>query len=180
PKGLSGQVAIPAGQPKAPNVPAATLPLRAAPELPPGPVVFQVQGKAMIDGKEVVQLAGVRTVVSQGLAGLPLPPRQTWTQLGLAVTEQAPFSLAAAFDAPAAMPGKPAPLTVTVTRAAGFTGEVALTAAGLPPNVTAALKNIPAGQNQVKAQLNLAANAPAGRVPGLLPVKANNQYRSYA
>src|SRR5207249_4385399 len=49
-------------------------------------------------------------------------------------------------------------------RGAGVEGEITLTAMGLPPTVTAALKSIPKDQNEVKAQLNLDAKAPLGRL----------------
>src|SRR5262249_6900172 len=69
-------------------------------------------------------------------------------------------------------PGKPAMLTITATRAPGFTEEIAITAAGLPPTVTAALKNIPKGQNEVKVQLSSAANAPGAQIPLTITGKA--------
>jgi hypothetical protein len=171
--GLSGTVTIPTGQA------AAQLPVTPAADLPVGPRAFQVIGKATIGGKPVTAFASVRAVVSQELAGLPVPPRAAWTQLALAVTEKAPFTLAAKFDAPSTAPGKPAALTVTATRAAGFTGEIALTAAGLPANVTAALKNVPANANEVKVQLSPAANAPVGQFPVTITGKARHKDRDF-
>jgi hypothetical protein len=162
PKGLSGQVTIPAGPPKPPNVPSGILPLAAAADLPSGPLVFQIQGKAMIEGKPVVEFASVRTIISQGLANLPVPPRQMLTQLAVAITEKPPFTLAAKLDSPS-MRGKPAPLTITATRVPGFTAPIALTVAGLPPNVAPAVNaTIPAGSNEVKLELKVNPKAPAG------------------
>ncbi|HZY84859.1 MAG TPA: hypothetical protein VFE78_08510, partial [Gemmataceae bacterium] len=181
PKGLSGKVTIPAGAPKAPNQPAATLPVSAAADLPPGPLVFHIEAKATIDGKPVVQFVSVRAALSQqSFAGLPVPPRSLVTDIGLAVTDRQPFTLAVKFDAPSVAPGKPAALTVTVTRAPGFTAEVALSAAGLPPNVKAALKNVPAGQNSVKAQFDVAAAAKPGTYPITVTGKAKHQGRDWA
>ena len=91
--------------------------------------------------------------------------------------EGQPFTLAVKFDAPAVAPGKPAPLTVTVTRAPGFTGEVALSAAGLPPNVKAALKNVPAGQNTAQGQLDIAAAVKPGQYTITVTGKAKHQGR---
>jgi hypothetical protein len=181
PKGLSGKVTIPAGAPKAPNQPAATLPVSAAADLPPGPLVLHIEAKATIDGKPVVQFVSVRAALSQqSFAGLPVPPRSLVTDIGLAVTDRQPFTLAVKFDAPSVAPSKPAALTVTVTRAPGFTAEVALSAAGLPPNVKAALKNVPAGQNSVKAQLDVAAAAKPGTYPITVTGKAKHQGRDWA
>jgi hypothetical protein len=179
PTGLSGQTTIPTGKPAPPNQPAATLTLTAG-DLPLGPVVFAIQGKATINGKVVTHLASVRTVISQGLANLPAPPRPLYHQFALAITERPPFTLAARFDTPSTAPGKPASLTITATRAPGFTAEIALTAAGLPANVTAALKNIAANQNEVKVQLNLTAQAKEGQFPITIQGKAKHQNRDVA
>ena len=56
-----------------------------------------------------------------------MPPRQTFTAIGLAVTEKAPFTLAVKFDQPSTALGKPANLTITAVRKPGFTEEIALT-----------------------------------------------------
>jgi hypothetical protein len=177
PKGLSGQVTIPAGKAPPPNQPAGTLPLSAAPDVPMGPLAFRIQARATINGKNVVHFASVRTALSQGLGNLPLPPREAFNQIGLAVTERPPFSLAVKFAAPSFMPGKPAGLTITATRQPGFTGEIALSATGLPPNVKPMLKNVPANQNEIKAEVALAANAPVGQFPVTITGKAKHQGR---
>ncbi len=181
PKGITGKATIPAGAPKAPNQPAVTLPVSAAADLPPGPLVFHVEAKATIDGKPVTEFVSVRAALSQqSFAGLPVPPRTLVTDVGLAVTDRQPFTLAVKFDAAAAAPGKPASLTVAVTRAPGFTGEVALSAGRLPPNVKAALKNVPAGQNTAKGQLDVAAAAKPGQYPITVTGKAKHQGRDWA
>ena len=138
-------------------------------------MTFLVQGKADVNGKDVIEYASVRDPVKATLAGLPVPPRQTDVTVGLAVTGKPPFTLAAKFDQPSTTPGKPANLTITVVRAPGFAAEIAVTAAGLPPNVAAVLKNIPANMNEVKVQLNAAANAPAGTFAVVVTGKAKYQ-----
>jgi hypothetical protein len=178
-KGLTGTVTIPAGQPPMPNQPGGTLTINAAADMATGPHEFYLQGKANINGKDVVQFVSVRAVASAGLGNLPVPPRSMFTRFGLAVTEKAPFTLAVKFDEPNATLGKPANVTITATRAAGFTGEIALTASGLPANVTATLKNIPANMNEVKVQLNVAANAAPGTTPVTFTGKAKHQNRDF-
>jgi len=173
-EGLSGKVTIAMGQA------AGTLPVSAGAEMQAGPVAFAIQGKATIGGKVVTQYASVRVPLSQSLSNLPVPPRIFSQQLALAVTDKAPFSLTAKFDVPMGTPGKPAPVTITAKRSPGFTGEIALTASGLPANVTAALKNIPAGQNEIKGQLNLAGNAPVGSYSVLITGKAKHNNRDFA
>jgi hypothetical protein len=178
--GLSGTLTIPAGAPAQPNLPAGVLAVTAAADLPLGPREFKVVGKATVNGKEVVRYASVRAAVSQALANLPVPPRTMYEQLFVAITEKAPFTLSAKFDQESAMPGKPAPLTVTVTRDPGFTAEIALTAVGLPPNVAPALKPIPANMDEVKVQLNPAANAPVGSFTITINGKAKHQNKDFS
>jgi dienelactone hydrolase len=178
-KGLSGQATIETGKPAQPNQVAATLPVTAGADLEMGPYDFKVRGKATINGKEVVQYASVRAVLTREMANLAVPPRQLYTTFGLAVTEKPPFALAAKFDEASTTPGKPIGLTVTVTRAAGFTAEVALTAAGLPANVAPALKNIPADASEVKVQLNPAANSPVGQFPVTITGKAKHNNHDF-
>jgi hypothetical protein len=180
PEGVSGQATIPAGEPKQPNLPGVVLAVKAAPETAPGPHVLRIQGKATIDGKAVVSTVSVRAAVSQSLAGLPVPPRSTYTAIALLVHEKAPYSLALKFEPAEAMPGKTTVLTVTATRAEGFTGEIALTAAGLPAGVMAPLKPIAAGQNEVKVETSLAANVAPGTYPLTLTGKAKHNGREVA
>ncbi|HVS40489.1 MAG TPA: PPC domain-containing protein [Gemmataceae bacterium] len=180
PPGVTGQVQMPAGQPPQPGQPGATLTVNIGPDVPVGPLTFLVQGKASINGKDVTEYASVRAAVSQSLAGLPVPPREIWAPVGLAVTEKAPFTLAVKFDEPSTPLGKPANLTVTAVRQPGFTEEIALSATGLPPNVAPALKNIAANVNEVKVQLNVAANAMPGTFPIVLVGKAKHQNQDYS
>lgn len=180
PAGLTGKLTIPMGQPPQPNQVGGALVVTAAGTLPVKPVEFRIVGTATINAKPVTSYANVRTVVAAELAGLPLPPADMFTRLAIAVTEKPPFTLAIKFDAPMFAPGKPATFTVTATRAPGFTGEIALTAAGQPANVAPALKNIPANMNEVKAQFNLAANAPVGTFNIVFNGKAKHMNKDFA
>ena len=177
PKGISGKLAVAAGKAPPANKPLGTLVVNVAGDVPMGPHVFQIQGKATINGKTITKMASVRAVVSQGLANLPLPPKNMLTSIALAVTEKPPFTLAAKLDAASYKPGKPATLTVTATRAPGFTAEIALSAAGLPPGVTVKLKNIPANQKEIKLTLTLTPKAKVGKAAVTLTGKAKHQGR---
>ncbi len=117
--------------------------------------------------------------MSLSLANLPVPPRPLYHQVALAVTEKPPFSLAARFDSATGTPGKPLGVIVTATRVPGFTGEIAISAAGLPGNVTAALKNIPAGQNESKGELTLKAKAAVGAFNVTITGKARHNNRDF-
>jgi hypothetical protein len=183
-EGISGHATISQGQAASPGPPAAApptvmVPVTVKPQVSTGGYSLLVQGKAVINGKPIVHYASVRIPASQNLAGLAYPPRFVDTQIGFAVTEKAPFTLAAKFDATEYLRGGPANVTITATRDPGFTEEVSLSATGLPANVTPALKSIPKGQNEVKAQLNAAANAPLGQFGITFTGTAKHQGRDF-
>jgi hypothetical protein len=178
--GVTGTATIAPGAAPPPNQPAATLRLHAAGDLPPGPRLLHIQGKAVINGKSVIRLASIRPSLSQSLAGLPLPPPMLLTEAALGITEKPPFLLTAKFDQPSTAPGKPATLTVTATRVPGFTAEIPLTLTGQPANVTPMLKPIAGKQDKVQLTLNLAANAPVGTFNITVIGKAKQQTRDFA
>jgi hypothetical protein len=178
PAGIHGQTTIKPGPP-VPNQPAGLLFISADPGVPLGPYPLLVQGQATINGKNVVRRASVRAVISQNLAGLPYPPRDLFHQVGVAVTEKPPFALAVKLDQAEYLRGGPVPVTITATRVAGFVEEIVLAPVGLPPNVAPALKNIPKGMNEVKAQLNPAANAPLAQFTISVTGKAKHQNKEY-
>ncbi len=150
------------------------------PDTPIGPHTFQIQGRAVINGKTVTRLASVHNVVSQSLANLPLPPKNLLTSLGLAVTEKPPFTLTAKLDAVSYSPGKSAILIVTAKRAPGFTAEIALELSPLPPGITAMRQNIPANQNETKLMLTLTPQAKIGNTAVIITGKSRHQDREVA
>jgi hypothetical protein len=173
--GVSGTLTIPGGPPKPPNVPAGNLIVSAKPDVPVGPLVLTVHGKATINGKPVVESVSVSNAVKAELANLPYPPQQLVDGVAVAVTPKPPFALTAKVDAGEALRGVAATVTVTAVRDAGFTEEITLAPGGLPPNVAAALKPIPKGANEVKVTLTPAANAAVGSFPFTLVGKAKYQ-----
>lgn len=179
PAGLSGQAVIPAGQPAAPNVPAAVLLLSGKAEMPLGPYTLAVQAKGVFNNQPFTRYVSVRNVVSQNMAALTFPPRQLNHQIGIAVTDKPPFTLAAKFDQPEAVRGLATTVTVTATRAPGFAEDIVLAPLGLPPTVAPALKNIPKGKNEVKVTLTPAAAVPLGKIPFALSGKGKYQNVDY-
>jgi hypothetical protein len=177
--GISGHVTILPGRPAAPNQPAATLFLTANTETPPGPYKFALEGSATINDRTAIQLANVRSAVSQELGGLPFPPRNLLAQIGLAVTERSPFVLTVRAEHPVASRGTPIPLIVRAARSPGFTEEIALSAVALPPNIAAAVQNIPKGQDEIHIQLNPAANAALGPFSMGITGKAKFQNKEF-
>lgn len=158
-KGLSGTVKI-AAPAKQPNQASGTLVVKADDTVESGPASFLIQGKAKIDGKDVTVLASVRNLVTPAMGNLSVPPRHTFTQLGLSVTDKPPFVLAMKFEAANVAAGGAIELTISVTRDKSFTGEVTVALTGQPPGVKmepAALK-IPADQSATKVKLTVPAN----------------------
>jgi hypothetical protein len=178
--GLSGHAVIQPGRPSAPNQPAATLFLSAGPDMPPGPYSISLRGTAVINGKMIVHPVNLHNLVSPELGGLTYPPPQLLSQIGVAVLEKPPFTLAARFDLSEGTRGSPVDVTITATRAAGFADDIALSAAELPPNIAPALKNIAKGQHEVRVQLNPAANAALGTFPISFTGKAKFQNKDFS
>lgn len=167
--GLSGSTTLAAtvgaGPPPKDGTPATVLgylPLIAKSDLAPGAYAIKVQAKGNANGKEVVRLANVTDLVKQGMAALPFPPREMWTSIGVAVNDKPVFSIAAKGDKLQVVRGTPSNVTVVATRDKDVTGDITLTALALPANVTATVKPIGKGTNDVTVQLTAAANAAPG------------------
>ncbi len=160
--GITGTLTIPAGQPAQPTLPAGQLILNVKADVPVGPQLVNVVGKATINGKPFATTATLPVPIKAALGNMAYPPRQFLPQLGLAITSKPPYTLSLKVDAGEALRGVPATVTVSAVRDAGFMEEIVLAPGTLPPNVTAALKPIPKGMNEVKVTLNPAANAALG------------------
>ncbi|HVK11280.1 MAG TPA: hypothetical protein VM597_21095, partial [Gemmataceae bacterium] len=125
-------------------------------DVPPGAYDVRVLAKATINGKEVSKLVTVSDVVKAGLNGLPFPPREMLTSVGVAVTGPPLFDVAVKLPKDVTR-GVAANVTVTAKRADGFADEIQLAAVNLPANVTLAAKPIPKGATEVTFPLTVAA-----------------------
>jgi hypothetical protein len=174
PAKITGQATIPANAPPKPGLPAATLTLTVPPDMPVGPYLLRLQARATVDGKAVLRPVDVINVAKQEMANLPYPPPQFGDQVGLAVTERAPFTLSATFTRTEAVPGLPAEVTLTVQRLPGFNDEIApTTPAGLPPKeATFTLKPIPKGHNVGRVIVQLTPQAKPGNFPVTFEARA--------
>jgi hypothetical protein len=189
PPGLSGSVTVPAGvqavpppigpdekpPPKPP--PVAQLPVHAAAEVGPGIYEITVMAKAVADGKQLVAFASTKTAVQAQMAGLPRPPREWLRGVGVAVMPRPPFSLAALWERPEAVPGLGNRLVVVATRDPGFDGGIDLSATGLPPGVSAAAASIPKGQAAATLDLKLSEKAGLGSFPFVVVGRTRQQNR---
>jgi len=163
--GFSGSVTVPNAPPPPPNQPAppiAYLAVMCKPDVAPGAYDLRVTARATIGGKEVSKLASVQDLVKQGFNNLAFPPREMLTSIGAAVTDKPLFDLTVKLASPDVIRGVPAMLTVSAKRADGFAEQIDLQPIALPPNVTAAVKPIPKGANEVQFPLTAAANAALG------------------
>src|SRR5207302_403905 len=168
PPGLSGTVMIKPGQT------ASALVVNAKPDMPKGPYLTTIVGKAKVDGKEMTQVASARVGLSQELAGLPYPPLNLNTQVALGVKDKAPFTVAVTMNTPEGVPGIPATLKIAVTREAGFAEEVSINPpANLPPNVAAPkIGNIAKDKNEVSFNLDINGKVPMGEYALLFSAKS--------
>ncbi len=170
--GLQGTATIKAGQ----N--AGILLVVSKADVPMGAHQFHIVGKATVDGKPVVRIAGARGPISLALNGLTYPPMHLQNFVAVAVKEKAPFSLAIKMDPPEGVPGGSAKVTVTATREAGFDDEITLNApAGLPATVPAP-KVIPAiakGKTETSFPLDLNVKTPMGEYFVLVTAKTKYQ-----
>jgi hypothetical protein len=168
PPGFSGSVAVPNAPPPPPNQPVppiAFLPLTCKGDKAQGAYNLTVIARATINGKAVSKPATVTDAVKAGLNGLPFPPREMLTQIGVAVTDKPTYSLAVKLANTDVVRGLATNVTVTATRATGFAEEIQLAPVAVPPNVTVAVKPIAKGANEVQFPITAAANAGIGPHP---------------
>jgi hypothetical protein len=165
PGNLNGHATIPANAPGKPNLPGANLTVTVPPEMPVGPYLLKLQARATIEGKQETREIDVMNLVRQGMANLPYPPPPFGDQIGLAVTERAPFTLAATFTRIEAVPGIPAEVILTVQRLPGFEDEITfITPTGLPPKEAVTnIKPIPKRHNVGSAVMQLSPKSTAGK-----------------
>ncbi len=159
--GITGQLTIPAKQPAKPGLPGGTLQVKVAADVPAGPYLLALVGKATVDGRPVTELASLATPLRQSLANLPFPPRHLLTRVALAVKERAPFALKVEPSPLKLAPGAKAKLKITAVRKGGYAGPIALEVRNLPANVTAPKTTIPMGKDAIEVEVSAAANAAA-------------------
>lgn len=155
-KGLTGQITIPQGQ----N--AGQLAIVAEESLTRGGYLLGIEGRAKIGERDFRTLASIRAPLSQGLAGLPVPPRPWYHQLALGVIERPLLTLSGKFDLPSVMRGKPIQLTLNANRVTGVTGEITLELTDLPAEVTAPPAKLPEGQAMGTFKLQVGEKARPG------------------
>ncbi|MCC6421709.1 MAG: pre-peptidase C-terminal domain-containing protein [Gemmataceae bacterium] len=159
--GIVGQLTIPAKQPAKPALPGGTLQVQVARDVPAGPYLLALVGKATVDGRPVTELASLTTPLRQSLANLPFPPRHLLTRVALAVKERAPFALKVEPSPLKLAPGAKVKLKITAVRKGGYAGPIALEVRNLPANVTASKTTIPMGKDAIEVEVSAAANAAA-------------------
>jgi hypothetical protein len=133
---------------------------QAAKDAPSSVGAIRVQGKATIDGTEVVRSArggGLTwpTVNTPGIARLA-------DSIVLAVRETRPFALTAVPARTTVTAGEKLPIVVRVERAADWADNVQLAGFNLPPGATVALVPVAKNATEGKVELALPANAKPG------------------
>jgi hypothetical protein len=177
PAALVGTATIKAGQ----N--AGILLIATKPDVPMGPYLLSVVGKATVDGQPMVQVAGAKAQVVQALGGLPYPPMHLQQFLALAVKEKPPFSLAIKMDPPEGIPGGKAKVTIIAIRDAGFDDEITFTPpTGLPATIPApkTVAAIGKGKTETSFPLDLNVKTPMGEYFVNLTAKSKYQGKDVA
>jgi hypothetical protein len=167
PEDLSGQVTLPAGQA------IAFVPLLIDEETKPGAYPFRVQGKAIVDGKEIVRFGTLTDAVKNSLGGMPNPPPELLTGCAVAVVEKPQFAVKLSADSERIEKGKAGKVLIEATRTYGFEGEITITPVFVPPTVTpGAAKPITKGQTKSELGLTVTPGTPAGPTPVVLRATA--------
>jgi len=171
PMGIGGTTTIKAGENTGIVI------VSAKPEVPKGPYIVSVTGKANIDGRMVVRSASGRAPLSLSLANLSFPPRHLFTRVAVAVKERAPFALTTRFEPAEGVQGLPLNLIVQAQRDPGFDDPITLTPpTGLPPNMPAPkLPPIAKGQSEIKVKLDVNPKVPLGEFVVLVGGTAKSQ-----
>jgi hypothetical protein len=162
---LSGRVVVPPGQTQA------FVPVWVKGWARPGAYPFRVKATITADGQLVERFGTLTELVKAGLGGLPNPPPELLTGCVLGVVEKPPFGVTLAAEPAAVEKGKAGKVVATVTRAAGFDGDVAFAPVFAPANVTAAAPK-PAGKGQGTGDIAVTAAPNAAAGPGQVVIRA--------
>ncbi len=168
--GVSGQWTLPANAAPTPALPI-YLPISVKPGAALGASVVQVTATA----GGVVRQASVAELVKVAYAGLPNPPPEFGSRVGVAIIPKGAFTLRVTLTKPGfsaksgwnryrpeATAGTTIKGTVSLTRVAGFADEVTLTSVAVPANATLKFKPIAKGASEAEFELVLAANVAVG------------------
>ncbi|MGV3723983.1 MAG: PPC domain-containing protein [Actinomycetota bacterium] len=149
----------------------AIITLTAAPGAAPAGSPIRVLGSASIGGAAVDRQAVGRETFQPPLA-TPQQARTRDTELAVAgAAAEPPYLLAVTPAAAAVKAGGKLELTVKATRKANYKENIAVTVAGLPPNVTASALTINGDKTEGKITLTVNAKAPTG--PAGIAVQGN-------
>jgi hypothetical protein len=164
---LTGKAILPAGQT------IGFVPLLIKEGTEPGAHSFRVQGKATIDGKEVVRFGTLVDPVKATLGGMPNPPLELLNQLSVGAVEKPALDLKLAAEPARIDKGKAGKIVVEAVRGKDADAEIAIAPLFAPPNVTAATKPLPKGMSKGEIGVTVAAGAAAG--PATLTFRATTK-----
>jgi hypothetical protein len=149
----------------------AIITLTAAPGTQPAGGVIRVVGTAAVNGKNLERVAVGRETYQPPLA-TPQQAQQRDTVLPVAAAAvEAPYTLTLVPAATEVKAGGKLELTVKAARKDKYKENIAVTVAGLPPNVTASALTINGDKTEGKITLTVNARAPTG--PASIAVQGN-------
>jgi hypothetical protein len=137
----------------------------------PGAYAFRLEGKATIDGKEVIRHGTLIDPVKAALGGIPNPPLELLDQLAVGVTEKPALDLKLSAEPESVERGKAGKIVVAAMRGSG--ADVAIAPLFAPPNVTPVPKPIQKGMKNAEIGVTVAAGAAVG--PATLTFRATTK-----
>ncbi|MGH7127209.1 MAG: PPC domain-containing protein [Planctomycetaceae bacterium] len=132
-----------------------------------------IVGKAEIDG-QTLEAGGTVSAEAfkEPLHDMPFPPRTLTGAVAVALAPAPAFTLRAEPQSVTIGPGKPATIKLIAQRQPGFDQEIQLKTNpeknGLPKNISAALKPIPAGQSEIEIVFTATDKAAAGELTAVI------------
>ena len=132
----------------------------------------EIVGSARIGENDYQSSATVTAALKTALAGMPYPPQVLANASALAVSPKPAFVLKTEPADIVFRRDLQATVKVTAERAEGFDEEITLALIpekkGLPDGITAAVKPIPKGKNEIEIVFSATAKAPMGGFTGVL------------
>lgn len=140
----------------------------------PKPILVNVVGKATIGGAEVKTVAHTETPLKAAMANIPWVPQVLSGHLAVGVAAAPQIRFRTEPNVAQFGPNLTGKIKVIVERAKGFDAAITLAITpdakkgGLPANITAGLKPIPKGKNEIEISFSGAAKAALGDYTAVL------------
>jgi hypothetical protein len=138
------------------------VPFLVKPGAKPGPRIVKVKATGQADGQTITRLASTFDPVRASLNGIAIPPEELVTQLAIAVTPEAPFSIAVTPEKVSLAPGGTSKGKLTAKRVGKADEEIVFSVLNPIPNVNVKLVPIAKGKADCEFELSATPQATPG------------------